>query len=93
MSAQKILRRAVLVVSVCSSWLLALSTSVEANPARSWTVASADAWYDPALHLLVDDDAVAKTMGVAKVIGRPHVPSDPLFLLDEPWEIGRWKGL
>ena len=68
---------------------LAIDVQAQSATAKSWTVAAAEALYDPNLHLLVDDDAVAETLGVAKVIGRPHVPSEPLFYLDKPWEIGR----
>ena len=66
-----------------------INTTTEVSASTSWTAAQAEALHDPHLHLLVDEDAVAGTQGVAKVIGRPHVPSEPLFDLDRPWEVGR----
>ena len=66
-----------------------VDTTAKISANASWTAAQAEALHDPHLHLLVDEDGVAETRGLARVIGRPHVPSEPLFDLDRSWEAGR----
>lgn len=51
-----------------------INTTTEVSASTSWTAAQAEALHDPHLHLLVDEDAVAGTQGVAKVIGRTACP-------------------
>lgn len=41
---------------------------------------------DPGLHLFVDDEEIASSEGLLRVVNRPRKHPDPVLVADKPWE-------